>query len=432
MFAPGQYTQAHLCGRGLVAALGLLFAQSALAESTRFEIRHELGLEFRQFTQPSDYVDHNQDASLSWQGRFAYDRLDSSGRLKNNFTVVPFVRYNSQDSERSRFDLQSLSWTHINRNWELRSGVRTLSWRTTESIHLVDIINQTDLTGDVDGEDKLGQTMVNLVWSGNWASVELFLLPGFRERLFPGDDARLRSPLVFAVDDSMYESGAEQWRTDAAMRTTFLLGDWELAISHFSGTSREPLLLLGGGASANAATLIPYYPVIEQTGLEVQYAAGDWLWKFEGISRSGFRLPLQLQAQAAQRNQGQFVAAAAGFEFTWSGLGETGYDLGVLTEYLWDQRRDELFANDIFLGLRLGLNDIQGTELLLGAIADIDHEEALAFIEYSRRFGDSARVDVTARVFDAAGNAQTRMRDSDFFDLHNDDYLSITYTHYFN
>lgn len=393
------------------------------------EIRQELSLEFRQFAAPSSYVDHNQDGSFTWQGRYSYSWLDNKGRLKNNITLVPFIRYNTQDNERSRFDLQSLSWTYINNNWELRSGIRTVSWRTTESIHLVDIINQSDLTGDVDGEDKLGQSMINLVWSGESASLELFALPGFRERIFPGKHARLRSSLAFSTDNIRYQSGAEELRTDAALRLTLLPGNWELAVSHFSGTSREPLFLLDG--SLSKPTLTPYHPVIEQTGLEVQYASGDWLWKFEGVSRAGFKLPNDLQALATQNDYRRYEAAAAGFEFTWSGLGETGYDLGVLTEYLWDKRRDELFANDIFIGVRLGLNDIQSTELLLGSIADLHHEEYLSFIEFSYRTSDSGRIDLTARLFDAAGDKLSRNRDSDLVELHNDDYLSLSYTHYF-
>lgn len=409
-----------------------------LAAAVETDIRHELQGEFRQFAQPSSYVDHNQDASLSWQSRLSYSWRDQNGRLKNNITIVPFARYNSQDSERSRFDLQSLSWTTIHNNWEIRSGVRTISWRTTESIHLVDIVNQTDLTGDVDGEDKLGQTMVNIVWSGEWMSVELFALPGFRERIFPGRDARLRGQLPIDQDSVEYESGAEEYRSDFALRTTWLLGDWEIALSHFSGTSREPLFLFDQPGTPNS--LRPYYPVIEQSGLEIQYAAGDWLWKLESIARNGFDLPARLLVDAAQANagqtngdqgdEGQFVAAAGGFEFTWSGLGETGYDLGVLSEYLWDERRDTVFANDLFVGLRLGLNDIQGTEILLGSIADLDHEESLSFIELSRRVNEYGRIDLTARIFDAAGNSTTRLRDSDFFELHDDDYISLSYTHY--
>ena len=388
----------------------------------------QIDLEFRQFAQPSRFVDHNRDASLSWQGRFNW-RWQRAHNDFDEIAIVPFARVNSLDSERSRVDLQSLSWTRVDGNWELRTGIRTISWRTTEALHLVDIINQTDLTGDVDGEDKLGQAMINLLWSRPNYSLEVFVLPGFRERIFPGEDARLRSELAFA-DDARYESAAEQQRIDGALRATAFFGDIELSLSHFSGTSREPLFEL------RDEKLLPYYPVIEQSGLELTWAAGDWLWKLEAIRRSGFAqrradptdasdsLPLSAGASAT------FEAAAGGFEFTWSGLGSTGYDLGVLAEYLWDSRRDEIFANDLFVGLRLGLNDIAGTDLLVGDIVDLDHEEHLGFVEFSRRIGSKARIDLTMRLFDGSGDTLQRMRNNDFFSLHNDDYLSLSYSYF--
>ncbi len=401
-------------------------------------IRQELAFEFRQFAQPSPIADHNQDGTVSWQGRYSHSWFDNRGRVKNNITIVPFARYNSTDSERSRFDLQSLSWSHVNGNWETRSGIRTVSWRTSEAIHLVDVINQTDLTGDVDGEDKLGQPMINVLWGNSIVSIELFILPGFRERIFPGDDARLRGPVPISSKQANYESGAGRLRTDVAVKSTFFMGNWELALSHFSGTSREPILLFENNQ------LVPYYPVIEQSGLEIQFAAGDWLWKLESISRGGFDDPgsgisgsgnlgygNSLTRIADNTRPDRYEAVSAGFEFTWSGLGETGFDLGILSEYLWDARRDEVFANDIFVGIRLGLNDIQGTELLVGSIADLNHEEYLSFIEFSRRIGDSGRIDLTARFFDAAGNLANRQRDTDLFVLHDDDYLSLSYSHYF-
>ncbi len=397
---------------------------------TDYSAEQQIDLEFRQFAQPSAFVDHNQDGSLSWQGRFSW-RLERSHNHFDEFSLVPYARVNSLDSQRSRFDLQSLSWTRVQGDWEWRAGIRTISWRTTEALHLVDIINQTDLTGDVDGEDKLGQPMLNVLWSKPGYSVELFLLPGFRERIFPGEDARLRSAIPFDSDTSRYESGAEHRRVDAAVRATAFAGDLELSISHFWGTSREPLFELRDDR------LRPYYPVIEQTGLELTWAAGDWLWKLEAIHRSGFlhrrdrdiadsgSLPVSAGASA------HFEAIAGGFEFTWSGLGETGYDVGVLAEYLWDSRREELFANDLFVGLRLGLNDIAGTELLLGDIVDLDHEEHLGFIEFSRRLGNNARIDLTMRLFDGSGDTLQRMRNSDFFTLHDDDYLSLSYSYFF-
>jgi hypothetical protein len=50
----------------------------------------------------------------------------------------------------------------------------------------VDIINQTDLVENIDGEDKLGQPMVHFSYFGDWGVVDFFLLPYLRERTYPG------------------------------------------------------------------------------------------------------------------------------------------------------------------------------------------------------------------------------------------------------
>ena len=75
-----------------------------------------------------------------------------------------------------------------------------------ESRHRVDYINQTDGVEDVDGEDKLGQPMLNLGLQRDWGDLNFFYLPYFRERTFPGTKGRLRAPLVVDTDRARYEA----------------------------------------------------------------------------------------------------------------------------------------------------------------------------------------------------------------------------------
>jgi len=64
---------------------------------------------------------------------------------KDQFVFQPFVRLDEQDRERTHADIRQLLWTHIESNWELSAGIGIVFWGVTESQHLVDIINQTDL-----------------------------------------------------------------------------------------------------------------------------------------------------------------------------------------------------------------------------------------------------------------------------------------------
>lgn len=109
----------------------------------------------------------------------------------------------------------------------------------TESVHLVDVINQTNALENIDGEDKLGQPMIELVAVRDWGTVEAYMLPYFRERQTPGLSSRLRPPLP-VLETALYESERKQNHVDFAMRWSHYLGAFDVGLSHFVGTDREP------------------------------------------------------------------------------------------------------------------------------------------------------------------------------------------------
>ena len=151
--------------------------------------------------------------------------------------------------------------------YEWTVGVSKVFWGVAESQHLVDIINQTDLVENIDQEDKLGQPMVNLSLIRDWGTVDLFVLSYFRERTFPGSKGRLGPRPTVDTGAAIHESGAGGRRTDLALRWSHSLGDYDLGLAWFHGTSREPRLLprLGPGGEAS---LIPLYEVIDHFSLD--------------------------------------------------------------------------------------------------------------------------------------------------------------------
>ena len=130
----------------------------------------------------------------------------------------PYLRWDEKDDQRSLVDLQEAYWALEGDDYELLVGANTVFWGVTESVHLVDIINQTDAAGDIDGEDKLGQPMVNLALQRDWGELSAFVMPYFRERTFPGIDGRLRTPLPIDTDRPVYESSGGQNHVDVALR----------------------------------------------------------------------------------------------------------------------------------------------------------------------------------------------------------------------
>jgi len=307
-----------------------------------------------------------------------------------SLTFTPFIRLDSQDSERSHLDIRELLWIKSEKSWEMRTGISKVFWGVTESQHLVDIINQTDLIENTDGEDKLGQPMINLTLIKDWGIVDLFVLPGFRERTFPGDDGRLRTLPRVDNSQSVYESSQKEKHIDYAVRWSDTLGDWDIGLSHFYGTSREPSLVPGFDNTGNSVR-IPRYDLINQTGVDIQATLESWLWKLEAIHRSG---------------QGEsFNAATAGLEYSFYGILETDTDLGIVAEYLYDERGETAptpFQNDVLIGLRFALNDTQSTDALIGSIIDLDNDSVFYSVEASRRLGESWKLNLEIRATQSA------------------------------
>jgi hypothetical protein len=341
-------------------------------------------------------------ASLAIQPEYYHEWENGS-----SFIFVPFARIDSADSERTHFDIRELNYLWLNDLWELRVGIGKVFWGVTEFVHLVDIINQTDLVEDIDGEDKLGQPMINLSIPRDWGTIDMFVLPYFRERTYPGPNGRLRSSPVVDTGSPAYESSDEERHTDFAVRYSHSVGDWDFGVYNFNGTGREPTLLQSINESGEPV-LIPFYHQINQTGIDLQAVKGSWLWKLETIYRIG---------------QGDdFIAVEGGFEYSFVNMAQTGVDLGVIGEYAYDDRGDDAttpFQNDAFFGLRLALNDAASSELLAWFSQDLKNPSHTLGLEASRRFSDNWRLSIEARALidPPEDDLLYSMRDDDFVRL---------------
>ncbi|MEN8375419.1 MAG: hypothetical protein ABFS34_08225 [Gemmatimonadota bacterium] len=302
--------------------------------------------------------------------------------------VTAFARADTEDGARTHLDVREALWEWFAGDWEVRAGVGRVFWGVTESQHLVDIVNQTDLVEAVDGEEKLGQPLIGVTRLSAFGTFDFFLLPIFRERTFPGADGRLRTALPVLEERANVER-----QLDFAARWFHVLGPIDLGVSHFHGTAREPRFALVDGAEAPA--LAPVYETIDQTAVDAQATLGDWLFKLEALTRSG-------QGPRAW-------AAVGGFEYTFADLRGSGADLGVLAEYHFDSRPDAVvgqlaltptpFDDDLFIGGRLALNDVQSSELLGGAVVDLSTGATATFVEASRRLGEDWLAELEARTF---------------------------------
>lgn len=328
------------------------FAASA---GPRTEFEASVALQLRGFPRRGELGQDHFQPSLAFE--FTLRRAWNDGA--DSVTLSPFYRFDVEDDHRRRGDLREAFYSHVGSGFELHAGLRRVFWGQTESKHLVDVLNQVDLVENVDEEARLGQPMLSLALLRDWGVLELFLLPGFRERTFASSDGRLSGP--FAIDEARGGiRGVAKGQVDWALRYSHLIGDVELGVSWFEGTNREPEFALVGAVEAGQPIrLQPRYGAMSQFGLDAALIRGDWVFKLEAVRRGG--------------DAPRHLAAVVGVERTLVGaLGRA--DVGLLLEYLFDDRgrRTPLlsYANDIFAGVRIGFNDLADSELLAGVIVD--------------------------------------------------------------
>jgi hypothetical protein len=379
------------------------------AEPVVEEVSGNLSVEGRLFVNPQRFDGQERhSASLVFQPEYYMEWDDYT-----SLTLEPFARLDTGDGSRTHFDMRELFLRVVRDEWELGLGIGKVFWGVTESVHLVDIVNQTDAIENIDLEDKLGQAMVNLTLIRDWGFVDLFYLPYFRERTFQGRRGRLRSAVVIDDSQTRYDSALERWHPDFALRYSNAFGDWDIGVSHFYGTGREASTSLGFN-SALEPVLIPEYELINQTAADIQYTTGAWLWKLEALFRQG-------QKNRLGREQ-NYAAFAGGFEYTLYGILESNADLGLIAEYLRDTRLDKAttaFQNDLFVAARLALNDAQDTNLLAGVVQDLSYGTRLFSVEANRRIGDSLKLTLEVRLFTDVdrGDILDGLRDDDMIQL---------------
>ncbi|MCI5165715.1 MAG: hypothetical protein D3903_06365 [Candidatus Electrothrix sp. GM3_4] len=373
-----------------------------------FELAGNIVLEGRYFTEEPKYAaqeEHNASVVLEPE---LYQAFSDGSSL----VLKPFVRLDSNADQRTHWDIREANFIYPAEDWELQVGISKVFWGATEFVHLVDIINQTDSVEDFSGEEKLGQPMLHFTIPQKQGMIEAFVIPWFRERTFPGEEDRLRSEPPIDTDHPLYESAAKQSHVDFALRYSHTFGNSDLGLYHFLGTSRDPDLVLGG--DMRNPVLLPFYRQISQTGMDIQMVAGDWLLKGEALYRTG---------------QGRsFAAAVCGFEYTFYGIHKSGADLGIIGEYVFDDRADKSLTvvnNDVIGGFRLALNDAAGTEILAGIMKDIEFSTYLFSAEANRRFGEHLKLHLEALfILDAA-------EQDSVFPLEQDSHLAVELQYFF-
>lgn len=371
----------------------------------------------------------------------------ASDNEAHSLRFKPFGRITTaEDGNRDHGDIREFYYNYAGSGWQMELGINKVYWGVVESAHLTDIINQTDAVEAFNGEEKLGQPMVSFGLEKSWGNLDLYVLPYFRERQFSSGSERNKLPIPINYDKTVYESDDEENNIDFAARWSHYFGDLDIGISYFNGTNRNAIPVVSNSISTPdgpaPTEFTSYYEQTQQVGLELQYIWEDWAFKLEATNK--------------QLDSGNFNAAVSGFEYTLSDVNFSGIDIGLLTEYMWNDREDvdiseasgealgiplppgslpllpgeflSPFEHDLFLGTRFAMNDADSTDFIAGLIYDLDQGTSILSFEGGTRFGDSLRV--TANIY-LLTNVPKNPEDSSFYYSRNDDQIELKAQWYF-
>lgn len=357
-----------------------MYAQSDNTSKINYDWSGELNTDHSYFFKDGLYSNqHSYYGSVSLKPELNLDWNDGRDLLVTTW----FGRLNMHDTHRTHWDIRELYYQKLKDNWEISVGLKEIYWGVTESTYLVNVINQTDWVESFDQEQKLGQPMIHFTYlTSRLGTLDAFVLPYHRKRVFQSEAGRTRFPFV-VKDKVTYENSAEEYHLDLSARWSHSFHIFDVGVSHFYGTNREPVLNI-----TSDFKLEQFYEIMNQTGIDVQVTAGSWLIKFEGIRR--------------ETESSTFVASNIGFEYTFGNVNGKGLDIGILSEYLFDDRGDLTttgFQNDLFVGSRIALNDNEDTAILFGGIFDLDHSSKVLTIEAERRFYNVFKANLEVRLF---------------------------------
>ncbi|WP_249185504.1 hypothetical protein [Moritella sp. 5] len=325
---------------------------------------------------------------------------------KNNmvYTVHPFVRIDERDDERSHIDLREFKAALVTQKWEASIGFDQVHWGVMENHHLVDIVNQTDYLESPNGEDKLGQPMFRLGIDLKGALLEAMLLVGYREPALPTLGARFSFENDYRYE---YAGWGEEYHPDVALRYSKSVNNIDVGVSYFGGHTRTPEL-------RNSAVGEPiwYVNLVDQISIDIKADLNQIILKGEVLYKI-------VEGKSTR-------AAVLGAEF--SLLQTKNIGVNLLSEYSWDQHGekalDNSFQNDIFAGVRVTLNGLNNSELLISHNYDFDFGSQHGFVQ--------AKVNVTKALSVGVEGWWFNINDDDYANKSYNDDNMIQLTGYYN
>ena len=336
--------------------------------------------------------------NISFESQYLHHDMDNKrdnalalrleGELKKSWGEGVFVAkikglLDKDDSERRYVDFSDLYYQYNFEDSDILIGRNTRFWGALEFYNLTDVFNTKDFLDDpFDYDSKLGSW--NVAYTQYLESAELsFIVKLHEERQRVQDRESVNNFFPLPYHDTLLTQEDEN-------RPSIFV--------KYSGSGEEVQIDYGivyenGYDSQRYMSVNPHgelqenaYIVNKLLGFST-YINGDTIYKTE--------LAYALSDDDKVSDYGEF---GLGVEHTLYSLWDKR-DLGLLAEYYRYEAKDDdkvnvnkFFANDLTLGFRLSLNDLDSSEVLGGLDVDLDNQEKIFFVEYQTRLLDSYKL----------------------------------------
>jgi hypothetical protein len=323
-------------------------------------------------------IDNKRDNALA---------LRLEGEVKKELGDAVFVAkikgiLDKDDQERRYVDFNDFYYQYNFEDSDILVGRNTRFWGALEFYNLTDVFNTKDFLDDpFDYDSKLGAW--NIAYTKYLENSEISLIVKLheeRQRMQDSKSVNNFFPLPYhdkpitQKDENRpsiflkYAGSGEEVQVD-------------YGVVYQNGYDAQRYMSMEGGKLQQNA-----YIVNKLMGYAT-YINGDTIYKTE-----------LAYVLSEEEKVSDYVEVGLGVEHTLYSFWDKR-DLGLLAEYYRYEAKDsdkvdvnKFFANDVTLGFRLSLNDLDSSEVLGGLDVDLDNEEKIFFVEYQTRLLDSYKL----------------------------------------
>ena len=390
-----------------ITLLIILGSVSAFAESETTS-KGELRFESRFFT--DDKIAETQDFGYGLAGRLEVD--NTWNQLSSRAQI--FSRVDRMDPERQRLNIEELFTQWVGESFIGFAGYRTLNWSTAEAFHPTDVINSRNFDGPFENAEKLGELMIGGQYLSDYLNITAFYMPTLARPQLPGPTNRLSfvpptatnvGELQFVDNDGEIKDSndfVQQW----AIRTQIPIDSWEFNFFWVHHFDRTDFRVAFDGVNNQ---IVPLLAEVDHYAFSFQYVWESWIFKSENAYRNfQENTTITDYGSTVQRFDYGISSVAIEYLLPHDSGSETSFILEFQEIYgVEKQIRYTInpFQRDLLVGVRHAFNDVNGKELFVGLIADVERgKELLASASYSQRLSDVWKLNLGARYIDAPNN----------------------------